>query len=201
MAPWCDWFLGSLFVAPAAQGSGIGSRLLDAVWGVDGDVRRRTLTDAIQPISNALYGRRGLLPATPLLSFSGSPIGAESTLTASTADDLVAIDEAAYGFDRSVDHRLWGEIAERTVWLRDGRPAAYPPASHRATPRRTDQAAAPPRSTGRLRVPTGRSASAPVATRARRRALRRPAPLADAGLLLCGRDAVPTASRSAATAY
>jgi GNAT superfamily N-acetyltransferase len=120
-----DWFLGSLFVAPAAQGSGIGTRLLDAVWGVDGEVRRRTLTDAIQPISNALYGRRGLVPATPVLSFSGSPVGAESTLTAGTADDAVAIDEAAYGFDRSVDHRLWGEIAERTVWLRDGRPAAY----------------------------------------------------------------------------
>jgi GNAT superfamily N-acetyltransferase len=120
-----DWFLGSLFVAPAAQGAGIGSRLLDAVWDVDGDVRRRTLTDAIQPISNALYGRRGLVPATPLLSFSGSPVGADSPLTAGAVDDVVAIDEAAYGFDRTVDHRLWREIAERTVWLRDGLPAAY----------------------------------------------------------------------------
>ena len=77
-----DWFLGSLFVAPAAQGAGVGSRLLEAAWS-DGDLRRRTLTDAIQPISNALYARRGLVPATPLLSFSGVPTrsGSESVLT------------------------------------------------------------------------------------------------------------------------
>ena len=63
-------------------GAGVGSRLLEAAWS-DGDLRRRTLTDAIQPISNALYARRGLVPATPLLSFSGVPTrsGSESVLT------------------------------------------------------------------------------------------------------------------------
>jgi len=119
-----DWFLGSLFVAPAAQGGGVGSLLLDAAW-EDGHLRRRTLTDAIQPISNALYARRGLVPATPLLSFSGVPAGAESPLTPGAADSLAEIDRAAYGFDRSVDHRLWGGIAERTVWLRDASAVAY----------------------------------------------------------------------------
>jgi GNAT superfamily N-acetyltransferase len=123
-----DWFLGSLFVAPAAQGAGVGSRLLEAVWS-NGDLRRRTLTDAIQPISNALYARRGLVPATPLLSFSGVPMRSRSEseliLREGGAASLVEIDEAAYGFDRSVDHRLWGEIAERTIWLRDERPVAY----------------------------------------------------------------------------
>jgi len=119
-----DWFLGSLFVDPSAHGTGVGSRLLEAVWG-HGAVRRRTLTDAIQPISNAMYARRGLVPATPLLSFAGKPAGAKSPLTAGSADDVAEIDEAAYGFDRSVDHRLWGEIAERTGWSRDGRLVAY----------------------------------------------------------------------------
>ena len=121
-----DWFLGSLFVAPAAQGAGVGSRLLEAAWS-DGDLRRRTLTDAIQPISNALYARRGLVPATPLLSFSGVPTrsGSESVLKIGAARSVVELDEAAYGFDRSVDHRLWGEVAERTIWLRDDLPAAY----------------------------------------------------------------------------
>ena len=123
-----DWFLGSLFVAPAAQGAGVGSRLLEAAWS-DGDLRRRTLTDAIQPISNALYARRGLVPATPLLSFSGVPTHSTSEgaldTGAGAASSLVEIDEAAYGFDRSVDHRLWGEIAERTIWLRDEQPVAY----------------------------------------------------------------------------
>jgi GNAT superfamily N-acetyltransferase len=123
-----DWFLGSLFVAPAAHGAGVGTRLLEAVWS-DGNLRRRTLTDAIQPISNALYARRGLVPATPLLSFSGVPTRPMSehalTTDAGGASSLVEIDEAAYGFDRSVDHRLWGELGERTIWLRDDRPAAY----------------------------------------------------------------------------
>ena len=119
-----DWFLGSLFVDPAVHGDGVGSRLLDAAWG-DGEVRRRTLTDAIQPVSNAIYARRGLVPATPLLSLAGVPIGAESVLAAGSADSVAEIDQAAYGFDRAVDHRLWGGIAERTVWLRDGRPVAY----------------------------------------------------------------------------
>lgn len=121
-----DWFLGSLFIAPAAQGAGVGSRLLEAAWG-DGDLRRRTLTDAIQPISNALYARRGLVPATPLLSFSGVPVlsGTDTTVSTGPPSSVAAIDEAAYGFDRSVDHRLWGEIAERTIWFRDDRPTAY----------------------------------------------------------------------------
>jgi GNAT superfamily N-acetyltransferase len=120
-----DWFLASLFISPAAQGGGVGRRLLAVAWSADA-VRRRTLTDAIQPISNALYGRRGLVPTTPLLSFSGAPSGTEPTLAVGEASaDLTAIDERAYGFDRAVDHRFWGGIAARTVWLRDGSPAAY----------------------------------------------------------------------------
>src|SRR5207253_1503025 len=58
-----DWFLASLFIAPDAQGQGLGRRLLDAVWGGE-FARRRTITDAIQPISNALYAGRGLAPTT-----------------------------------------------------------------------------------------------------------------------------------------
>jgi GNAT superfamily N-acetyltransferase len=51
------WYLSSLFVDPAVQARGVGSRLLDRVWG-DGAGRRLTMTDAIQPVSNALYARR-----------------------------------------------------------------------------------------------------------------------------------------------
>ena len=65
------WFLASLFVAEAAQGCGVGAALLDAVWGAA--PRRRTITDAIQPVSNALYGRHGLIPSTPVLTFTGHP--------------------------------------------------------------------------------------------------------------------------------
>ncbi len=108
-----DWFLASLFVAPAAHGRGVGPALLDAVWGEAR--RRRTITDAIQPISNALYGRRGLAPVTPLLTFAGTP-RLETAATEPREADLVAIDEVAYGFDRDVDHRYWSQHARRTEW-------------------------------------------------------------------------------------
>jgi GNAT acetyltransferase-like protein len=107
-----DWFLACLFVRGRAQGRGVGPKLLDAVWG---DARRRrTVTDAIQPVSNVLYGGRGLVPATPLLTFSGVP-----RLDAHAAEgqaDVLAIDAVAYGFDRTIDHRYWEIHARRTEW-------------------------------------------------------------------------------------
>jgi hypothetical protein len=112
-----DWFLASLFVDEAAQGRGVGPALLDAVWG--GPPRRRTITDAIQPVSNALYGRRGLIPATPILTFTGRPSRSGSDLRPEPAD-VAAIDLAAYGFDRAIDHAYWEQYAQRTTW-----PGAY----------------------------------------------------------------------------
>jgi hypothetical protein len=125
-----DWFLASLFVSPNAQAAGIGHALLDAVWG-DAHLRRRTITDAIQPVSNALYGRRGLIAATPVLDFSGrSSVGGREPVLARQSGDalsvsLAAIDAAAYGFDRSVDHAYWRELAQLTVWAREGEAVAY----------------------------------------------------------------------------
>jgi GNAT superfamily N-acetyltransferase len=106
------WFLASLFVSPVAQGRGLGPALLDAVWG--DAPHRLTITDSIQPISNVLYGRRGLIPATPVLTFTGMP--AIDAAGAKGDADLAAIDRAAYGFDRAVDHRLWAGAARRTTW-------------------------------------------------------------------------------------
>jgi GNAT superfamily N-acetyltransferase len=111
------WFLASLFVAEHAQGRGVGAVLLDAVWGSAS--RRRTITDAIQPVSNALYGRRGLIPATPILTFTGRPQSDGRELSPEVAD-LAAIDLAAYGFDRAFDHAYWEQYARRTTW-----PGAY----------------------------------------------------------------------------
>ncbi len=105
-----DWFLASLFVGSAAQGRGTGPALLDAVWSEA--KRRRTMTDAIQPVSNVLYGRRGLVPATPVLTFFGRP-RIEARVETAPADTQ-AIDEFAYGFDREVDHEHWSRHARRT---------------------------------------------------------------------------------------
>ena len=107
------WFLGSLFVEPGAQAVGLGTALLDAVWG--DAAHRRTITDAIQPVSNALYGRRGLVPSTPLLAFSGRPRRIAAPVEPAEGD-LSAIDAAAYGFDRAADHVYWERYARRTTW-------------------------------------------------------------------------------------
>ena len=111
------WFLASLFVDEAAQSGGVRAALLDAVWGAA--PRRRTITDAIQPVSNALYGRHGLIPATPILTFAGRPRSDGRNLRPEAAD-LALIDLAAYGFDRAVDHAYWGQYGQRTTW-----PGAY----------------------------------------------------------------------------
>ena len=91
-----------LLVHPSrAQGKGVGPQLLEAVWG--DAARRRTVTDAIQPVSNVLYARRGLAPVTPLLTFTGTP-----QIAATAAEAPAELDSdrpIAYGFDRTVDHR------------------------------------------------------------------------------------------------
>jgi GNAT superfamily N-acetyltransferase len=123
------WFFSALFVDPEAQSQGIGRRLLELAWG--GLYRRRmTITQAIQPVSTGLYAQRGLLPVTPVLGFAGRPSlsrgdGAPEP-SDPTPDALRAIDLAAYGFDRSVDHAFWARTsATARVWLRDERPCGY----------------------------------------------------------------------------
>lgn len=123
------WYLSALFIDPGYQGKGIGRRLLDLAW--DGAQERRiTITEAIQPVSTGLYAKRGLLPVAPVLALEGRPaIAAGGTglePTAPTAEALAAIDLAAYGFDRAVDHEFWAQTSSRaTVWLCDGEPRAY----------------------------------------------------------------------------
>jgi GNAT superfamily N-acetyltransferase len=85
------WYLAMLFVLPEAQGHGIGAALLDRAqaardvppggpavpcpgaplgsgihtWGM--------ATDTAQPISNAMYARRGMTPRLPVWRLSGEP--------------------------------------------------------------------------------------------------------------------------------
>ena len=116
------WFFASLFIDPSAQGRGIGRRLFELA--ADGaPARRLTITDSIQPISNALYGSMGLLPIAPLIRLVGRAAAvAPSDLepAEATLDDLAAIDRAAYGFERRQDHPYWATRGSRRAWARDG---------------------------------------------------------------------------------
>lgn len=123
------WFFSALFIDPAHQGHGVGRQLLDLAW--DGAHRRQiTITEAIQPVSTGMYAARGLLPVTPVLGFAGRPSTGPAGRTLQPAAPapaaLRAIDLAAYGFDRAVDHQFWARTSARaTLWLDAGRPCAY----------------------------------------------------------------------------
>ena len=87
------WFLSQLYVLPAEQHRGIGRALLtmvlpsapeagaadaaDVVGGVEGSHRRpgvlATCTDSAQPISNALYGKLGIVARMPVFNLVGRP--------------------------------------------------------------------------------------------------------------------------------
>ena len=120
------WYLSSLFVAPEHQAKGVGSRLLERSWG-EGFARRSTMTDSIQPASNGLYARLGLIPTTPMLTLAGRPRSEPTSLQRAepTADALELLDLAGYGFSRRVDHAYWSSQSRPALWLRDGLPVAY----------------------------------------------------------------------------
>lgn len=132
------WFLSNLFVLPEAHGMGIGARLFElAATGAPPGAVRATVTDSIQPVSNTLYARRGLLPREVLIGFDGEPRvrGALSSLgtlvpervTLAAIPELREIDAAASGVDRSVDHSFYLTEGGRfgLLFRRRGRAVGY----------------------------------------------------------------------------
>ena len=137
------WFLSSLFVLPEAQGEGVGAELLRrAMTGAPRHAVSATVTDTLQPVSNTLYARRGILPRETLLGFVGTPragttLGGEALPRLGTLEaeqlslvalpELTALDLAVLGFERSVDHRFYLDDGGRRGWLfrRAGRAVAY----------------------------------------------------------------------------
>lgn len=139
------WYLAMLFVTPDAQGRGIGSALLDraqagrdtppggpALPGPDDPLDSGIgtwgmATDSAQPISNALYARRGMLPRLPIWRLAGEPrrwsalpplpaslesatfdaVAGDGREDASLLTDAVdAVDREVIGVTRPLDHEF-----------------------------------------------------------------------------------------------
>jgi GNAT superfamily N-acetyltransferase len=135
------WYLSALFVQPEVQGQGVGRALLErakAGHPVPGGVAA-TITDAVQPLSNTLYARCGLLPRLPVICFTGRltapvlrgapPSGTEiAPLSTASLAEVARIDEVVVGLDRTIDHLyLLSRDGGRRGWVlrRDGRPVGY----------------------------------------------------------------------------
>jgi GNAT superfamily N-acetyltransferase len=148
------WFLAFLFVLPGEQGFGTGTRLLEAALpgprdrAPDGEpLALGVATDSLQPISNALYARYGMIPRLPAFALRGpvsrpaafpalpagmrvTPFGRDGADAAPTerlhADVTTAVDREVLGFVRSADHRwLRGERAGILLTDADGEPLGY----------------------------------------------------------------------------
>ncbi len=139
------WFLSMLFVLPGAQGRGVGGELLRrAMEAAEGAEAFATVTDTLQPISNTLYARRGMLPREALLGFAGAPKVSEGLLgplrrgappdglepqplTLASVAELAAVDAGVSGLDRTVDHAFYLGEEGRRGWLfrRAGRIRGY----------------------------------------------------------------------------
>jgi GNAT superfamily N-acetyltransferase len=160
------WFLAMLFVDPAVQGGGVGQALMDraqaasevapggpAVPGpddpLDSGIRRWGMcTDALQPISNAMYARRGMVPRTPIWRLAGEvrrwtalPLPARSLEVVSfeelagdgpdrhrrLAGIVNALDQEILGSTHGVDHAFLRREGRSGLLLRErgGRALGY----------------------------------------------------------------------------
>jgi GNAT superfamily N-acetyltransferase len=116
--------LSDLFVDSDAQGRGIGTALLAALWPPAGRQARFTFSSS-HPAARATYLRAGLLPRWSLLYLTGPPVPAAEVSAAAlraTATEAVAAERALTGADRAADYRYWTTHlgAEPFVVLSDG---------------------------------------------------------------------------------
>jgi GNAT superfamily N-acetyltransferase len=109
------WYLAALHVRPLYQSRGLGAAIIRKA--LEAVVPGSLLTvgaDARNPVSNALYGRFGMFPETPLLPLSGpSGIGDSQILRPGLPahDDLAAIDRAILDVARPADHAFWRSVS------------------------------------------------------------------------------------------
>jgi len=111
------WHLTSLHVVPELQGRGVGRELLRrCMAAAPPGTNFTTISDAVNPVSNALYGRLGMLPQAALLYLEG-PTQVPDVATRLTLRPFAAgrpdpalldpVDLAVLGVHRHADHESW----------------------------------------------------------------------------------------------
>lgn len=128
------WYLAALHVRSAIQSQGVGAEIVRRCLAAARPGSLLTVgADARNPVSNALYGRFGMFPETPLLELSGVPTtegsGGDVTLVpgAPQAAELVRFDRGALDVARPEDHAFWAQVPDLAAFsvVRDGRTVGY----------------------------------------------------------------------------
>lgn len=114
------WHLAALHVVPAFQAQGVGREILRRCLRASPPGTLYTVvSDSINPVSNALYAKRGMLPQVVLLQLEGPAAAADAPVDmvleafpANGADPalLGAIDLAVLDCLRPEDHELWASV-------------------------------------------------------------------------------------------
>ena len=122
---------GMIIVSKAAQGRGLGARLMDALLAA---AHPRTLTLNSTAEGLALYERRGFVRTGVVIQqHQGIPHGAPPTppagrvraMAAADAEAIAHLDGQATGWDRRPMLSRLVEVGEGLVLLRDGEPHGY----------------------------------------------------------------------------
>jgi GNAT superfamily N-acetyltransferase len=125
------WYLAALHVRPAYQSRGVGAEIIRRALAAATPGSLLTVgADARNPASNALYGRFGMFPETPLLELSGpAEPGPTDALERRVPGvlRLAAIDRATLDAARPEDHEFWASVPGLHGFsvVRGGQPIGY----------------------------------------------------------------------------
>jgi GNAT superfamily N-acetyltransferase len=125
------WHLNALHVLPEFQAMGVGQNVLRRCldYGRGPAAVSTVISEAAQPVSNALYARQGMYQWLPLVHVSCEAFcpeiprrrrAPEPMVARANEDTLAAldrIDAAVLGFSRSIDHRFWIGLPDVTLVL------------------------------------------------------------------------------------
>lgn len=131
------WYLAALQILPEYQGRGIGQRLLElTLRTAESSDTVCAISAGMQPVSNAIYVRAGMLPWVPIFDWE-TPEGADvpdldvdpgtDCRPTRAASDVAEIDRRVVGIDRGSQLDFWLERPDMQCFVlsRQGEAAGY----------------------------------------------------------------------------